>query len=796
MPSPAAVTLVFAGLGMALAGACMFLLWQRQWRWGGLVTAIGCLAGAAIHLTIPFAMLALPEYPSSPTQTTPIVWHYGPGYFLLACALVAIFAAGMVAALTAPKRWSAPVLFIASGWMLVTAVASLVAQWIKTGNLPILSVNGDVPVWIGFPVLLGFIVAPFAYAILWSVQRHPQRGDAAAANVLSQQWMVVGIAGLVLLMIVAAFILGASQSDAALAPRAARIEHAFMFAVICIAAVTLSLVVALQRLFLKPAAEIIDRIRTNASLAAVVPETSVWAPMVAAVQAARDQLDQSRAQLEALYEHVPVPLTVIRTNGEIILANKVCAEYYGLSLPEFTTAKMDDLAAHWPEIDQVWTVGLSAAAGGTAQQIVTRFRRAGEEKDRLIELTIFPIRDPKGGHTHVGTIAIDITAQRETEARLAAQKEHLHQSEKLAALGQLLAGVAHELNNPLTVLVGRTAILAEKLKGTAHEKAIADLREAADRSNRIVRTFLAMARQEAPRRRQVQINDALEAAFDLVVYGLRSAGITIEWALDPALGEVSADEDQLVQIFTNLFINAQHALEDHEGPRNLQITTRMDGDAVVAEIADSGPGVPPALASRIFEPFFTTKDVGQGTGMGLAMARGMIEEHGGTLSHHPAPLGGALFAVRLSLSRAGSEDPVPESEADGALQPPAARALVVDDEAAIRSLLIEVLEADGIACAEAGDGGAALELLAKHPFDLVFSDIRMPGIDGIRLRERIASDHPHLLDRLVFMSGDVMHREGARYATLAGHLIIDKPFNPEDIRHHVADLLGGQGDRP
>ena len=353
----------------------------------------------------------------------------------------------------------------------------------------------------------------------------------------------------------------------------------------------------------------------------------------------------------------------------------------------------------------------------------------------------------------------------------------------------MLAGVAHELNNPLTIVVGRSAILEEQLGGTPYAKAITGLREAADRCSRIVRTFLAMARQSAPRRGRVRVNSALEAALDMTTYGIRAAGIELVRELSDKLPEVEADEDQLVQVITNLLLNAQHALETHEGGRRIRVTTAASGDRVDIEIADNGPGVAQDLELRIFEPFFTTKDVGQGTGIGLAMARGIVEEHGGALTLAQTPGGGASF--RISLPAARGPD-APATTGSDAERPTKARGrvLVIDDEAPIREMLVEILAAGDLECVQAADGSAALELLLRERFDLVFCDVRMPVMDGVRLRRRLAQARPELLERLVFMSGDVLHGAEDRHAEIRDHLFISKPFEPAEVRRAVQAALG------
>ena len=508
---------------------------------------------------------------------------------------------------------------------------------------------------------------------------------------------------------------------------------------------------------------------------------------------AKTDLAAQQANLLAFFDYAPLQVYVTDLDHKIEMVNDWVHRETGADvfLPKNVIGLSADqmVPSSWAELshDNDSTV----VGRRDVTQVEVRGQFGGKERD-IISLR-FPIKNDDGEVVRIGGFVVDVTRQKDAERALQAQLAQSHQSEKLAALGQLLAGVAHELNNPLTVVVGRSAILQEKLAGTPHEKSIASLREAADRCNRIVKTFLAMARQSTPRRGRVKPNDAIEAALDMTVYAIRSAGIALDCRLAPDLPEVEADEDQLVQVITNLLINAQHALDGHDGPRTIRIATKPVKGCVTIEIADSGPGVPEELETRIFEPFFTTKDVGKGTGMGLAMARGMIEEHGGTLTYRHAPGGGACFEVSLPVAAGSVEERKGEQEPD---RPGTSRGrvLIVDDEPSIREMLGEILAAAGLEFVEAGDGAEALQQLAGQHFDLIFCDVRMPGMDGTGLRRELVANRPELLERLVFMSGDVLQRDRASFAEIGDHQFVEKPFDPAEVRRIALEILGQPGE--
>lgn len=243
----------------------------------------------------------------------------------------------------------------------------------------------------------------------------------------------------------------------------------------------------------------------------------------------------------------------------------------------------------------------------------------------------------------------DLSQQRAMEAELARQRELIHQQEKLSALSNMLGGVAHELNNPLAVVIGRAAILEDVLAGTSDEKTVVKLREAAERCSRIVRTFLAVSRNSNPRPGQVDLNDLLAGAIEFNGFNLRNSNIAVSTEFDPAVERITGDYDQLAQAFIGLIINAQQALHEHCGLRTLTVQTMRADDHVTIRIADNGPGIAPDVRARAFEPFFTTKAFGEGGGSGLAIARGIFESHKGTIAIDDNASSGCAIVVTLPV---------------------------------------------------------------------------------------------------------------------------------------------------
>ena len=371
-----------------------------------------------------------------------------------------------------------------------------------------------------------------------------------------------------------------------------------------------------------------------------------------------------------------------------------------------------------------------------------------------------------------------------------ARREQELQSEKMAVLGQMMAGVAHELNNPLATVIGYAQLL---LRGTTEpERKLRLVANEAERCRRIVHNLLDVARARPPERAPVGLNELAGAVADLFADPLRAEAIDLQLDLDAALPPVRGDRHHLQQLLMNLVTNAQHALRRRPGARCIRLATASGPDGVRLTVEDNGPGIPAALRARIFSPFFTTKGPGSGTGLGLSLSRRTAVEHGGDLRVEERTGGGARFVVVLPAG--GRDRPEPPSTRP-LRPPPGQRLLVVDDESAFRELLREALEAEGFGVEVAEGGARALERLAGSTFDAVISDVRMPDMDGVEFRRRAARLCPEVATRFIFASGDP-----DLPGLLAGDLLprapcLAKPFSVEDLLLALATLPARAADR-
>lgn len=376
----------------------------------------------------------------------------------------------------------------------------------------------------------------------------------------------------------------------------------------------------------------------------------------------------------------------------------------------------------------------------------------------------------------------DITEQKRNEMELLRGREAAFQNEKLNALGQLLAGVAHELNNPLSVVVGHAMMLREEVSDAEALDSIDKISRSAERCAKIVKTFLAMARQRPARLAPVAINELVERALEIAAYGLRKHSVAVELRLADDLPSAFVDEDQMTQVFINLMINAEQALASVARSPRLRVTTFRDAadGLVCARVSDNGPGIEEALRMRIFEPFFTTKAVDEGTGVGLALSHRIVSSHDGRLELDASELGGATFAVSLPASTEAVER---ESPSARDLGPRIGRALVVEDEPDVAGMFAKLLGSMGIATVVAEDAARGLALVeADADFDFVLCDLRMPGMSGLDLLDIVESRQPELAGRFVFVTGDAISADAESIRRKATHRLLEKPVSSDDLR--------------
>jgi len=389
--------------------------------------------------------------------------------------------------------------------------------------------------------------------------------------------------------------------------------------------------------------------------------------------------------------------------------------------------------------------------------------------------------------TDAGTAATVLVVEDQTDRRRL--QDQLFQSEKMSAIGQLIAGVAHDLNNPLASVVGFADYLVETA-GAAPPEMLEPLRaiqQEAERAANIVKNLLGFARKQERRRQVISVEELVSSTLLLLRNELLAGKIEAHVQIGLDVPDVNVDANQIRQVLMNLITNAVQAVATQGGGH---ITVRampwLDGAGIT--VADDGPGVPPALAERIFEPFFTTKPAGSGTGLGLSICQGILKEHGGRLALVSADGGGATFRVELPAGSAPrGHEPRPSPV------PAALRVLVIDDEPHIQHYMRATLEAWGHTVTVAHDGVTGFANALAEPYDVIITDLRMPEVGGREMFERLTLEHPDLARRVVFSTGDTVRGDTLAFLESLGRPYLRKPFSLAELRSAVADAVQRAG---
>jgi two-component system NtrC family sensor kinase len=477
--------------------------------------------------------------------------------------------------------------------------------------------------------------------------------------------------------------------------------------------------------------------------------------------------------------------------GNIVEFNPAAEATFGYSRAEALGRPVAELIVP-PSLRQRHAEGFGRYIKGGEPRILGRridieaMRANGEVFPVELTITEVPLPERRIFTAHLR----DLTVRRSNEAEIQRQREALHQSEKMAAVGSLLAGVAHELNNPLSIVIGNALMLTEAAAMVSPElnERAQTVQAAAERCGRIVRTFLAMARQRERQQRPAALREFIDGPLELLAYGLRAAGIEVTLDIPDGLPPLLCDPDQMQQVVMNLLTNARQALEGCPAPRRVRIAARREGEWTLLEIADNGPGVPEAIRSRVFDPFFTTKPMGAGSGIGLGLSRGIVEAHGGTLNLAPDDGSGARFLIRLPLGNASAPD---SAAADAAQRPSTGderSVLIIDDEVEVARLLSELLAGLGFRCEIAHDGAAAQARLRQRDYDAILCDVRMPEVDGPALFAWLGETKPHLRQRMAFLTADTLGAASGEFLAHASRPILEKPFVPAELRRLMGEL--------
>lgn len=509
-----------------------------------------------------------------------------------------------------------------------------------------------------------------------------------------------------------------------------------------------------------------------------------------------ESIARAKRRWDIIFDAMPVGVALINgASTDILRANHSFAKAFGASPQDLVGKSAAELLNDLPRSLQEW-IATVPVEGPTSP-----FPYAPKGTGRAYEVTLTKADTDGGQGTEILLVLRDVTDQR----RL---RQQLTQREKLAAVGELVSGVAHELNNPLTSVLGYAQLLGMQDLPEQSRNRLSVIENEAKRAAKIVQNLLTFARRYEPELSPVQLNEVIEKTLELRAYQLRVNNIEVKQQLDEDLPVTLGDFHRLQEVLMNLITNAEQAMSEAHGKGKLTITSRrvyrrLDEDSnlpvpckpnepgaaewLQIAVTDDGPGISKENLAHIFDPFYTTKDVGKGTGLGLPVSTGIVREHGGNLYCESREGQGATFYVEL---------PIRQAQQKAAQQPETApevisgRVLVVDDEAFVANFVKEVLESDNHEVVAVDGGQAALEQLAHHDgFDAIVCDLKMPGMTGQELFARMKTEFPEAARRVLFLTGDSVSPKTHQFLARSGRPHLTKPVTVKTLLKAVADIV-------
>ncbi len=492
-------------------------------------------------------------------------------------------------------------------------------------------------------------------------------------------------------------------------------------------------------------------------------------------------------------EVAPEPISIIR-DGRFVWVNRAYAQALAYEEPEQLVGLAISTLVE-PEDVPTQRSREAALILKRVQQAPHVYRVRKRDGSRVL-LEVTSIFIDYEGQPAALTMARDVTLRRQLERQLV-------EADRLAALGTLAAGIAHEINNPLAYVMLNLEWIVRKLPDLKRDPSsmeglmamLEEARQGAERVSTIVRELRSFSRADGDSRHPVDLARVVQSAIRMVGNEIRYRArvVTAFETVRPVWG----NEARLEQVVVNLLLNAAQAMPEARSEENeIRVELRPDGERhAVLEVHDNGAGIAPEVLPRIFDPFFTTKPVGLGTGLGLSICHGIVTTFGGQIAAYSEPDRGTTFRVLLPTSETVAGDaPISTSRPPPSQGGRRARVLVIDDELPIANTLRDLLAPDHqvVAAVSAREGLAKLD---AEPFDVVFCDLMMPGMSGIELYERVRTERPGLEERIVFMTGGAFTTRAAEFLASVDNLRVEKPFSLGLIESIVRDMAAGGGPR-
>ena len=505
-------------------------------------------------------------------------------------------------------------------------------------------------------------------------------------------------------------------------------------------------------------------------------------------------MDERASALARFFDTIPEGVyvgTLGITDSVTFAANAQLKRIFGYPLEAaeqlvrpFDSSRFVDAAARTTFLTHLHTAG-------SVRDYLLRLRRT-DGTPMWVEITASAEPSGDSATDRVSAVVRDVSERKRRDDRSRDARHQVLQAEKMAALGQTISGVAHELNNPLATILSWAERLSDGQVDEKTRRGLDVILGESERAARIVRNLLTFARKRQTTRAMVDLNQVVKETLALRAYEQRVTNIEVVDALASGLPPVFADSHQIKQVLLNLTINAEHAMLAARGRGTLVYRTWHDRerDSAVVEVNDDGPGMSEELQGRVFDPFFTTKEVGKGTGLGLTVAYAIVQEHGGRIWVQSRLGAGTSFFMELPLTGqsldakpAAAQAPIPLDAFKGL------RVLVVEDEPALGAAVSEALADAGFDVDRASDGEEGLTRLSEARYDLIICDLKMPRIDGMQFYRAMAAASPALARRVIFVTGDVAGTDAGRFLEETACRWLSKPFRLGDLLRAARDTL-------
>jgi PAS domain S-box-containing protein len=502
---------------------------------------------------------------------------------------------------------------------------------------------------------------------------------------------------------------------------------------------------------------------------------------------AEETLEQKTRELETFINNIPHMAWLKDSDSNFIVCNQKFGDTVGMD-PEYLRSHScavcfgEETAMKFKEDDVKVMEGRKQI---TFEETIVD----NDGKEICLETTKSPIFNATGSVVGIVGIGVDITERKQAEEREKQLQQELNLASRLATVGEMSSGIAHEINNPLTGVMGFSQMLMKKDIPDDIRKDVDIIYEGAKRIASITERMLTFARQRKPERTSVNINDIIETTLAMRAYEMESSNIKITTQLASDIPLTFADAGQLQQVFLNIVLNAEMEMKLARGKGNLTVKTERIDNTIRLSFKDDGPGIPKKNLDRLFDPFFTTRDPDKGTGLGLSICYTIVNQHGGKIYARSKLEKGATFFVELPIVTQAEQLKMAETATEVSKTLPRARILVVDDDTIVQEFLTEMLGEEGHEVEIIENGDDALERLKSEDYDVILLDIKLPGMSGIELYEYMQNNLKSSAKKVVFITGDVMGQETMDFLSRTTAPYIPKPFDTEQLKKDIDRIL-------